>query len=184
MRTPGWILGLILLAVVTGCASSSGGQGATATSTASPTSTAVFGEHNAADTQFAVDLIKLNRQGVNIANLVLTKAENPAIEQAAEDYIKKIQEQNLLVTQWLKAWAPPSDPPAPTGLLTEAQMTDLIVSTGPEFGQQLAVAIPIQVAGLREIAQKELDSGINPTARELAQNLLNNAESDAAALQG
>lgn len=159
-------------------ASSSGGNHSAASTGGSSTST--VSAHNAADVTFATDMIPHHAQAVEMADMALTTATDPEIKTLATA-IKGAQDPEIvMMTGWLKDWnapAPQTDAGrmtgmAMTGMMSDAEMSDLGKATGKAFDTMWVAMMTRHHQGAIEMSNTELTSGQSSDAKTLAQQII------------
>ena len=166
--------GLVLAGCTTGPA-----EPAPATSTA-PSSVAE--DFNSADVMFAQMMVPHHVQAVEMSDLILAKDDiDPRVVTLAEE-IKAAQQPEIdTLNTMLEAWGMPQ---AATdgmgmghgghmdGMMTEEDMQALEAATGPDASRLFLEQMIVHHEGAVEMAQAQVDSGVNPDAVSMAQSII------------
>lgn len=166
--------GLVLAGCTTGPA-----EPGPATSTA-PSS--VSEDFNSADVMFAQMMVPHHVQAVEMSDLILAKDDiDPRVVTLAEE-IKAAQQPEIdTLNTMLEAWGMPQ---AATddmsmghgghmdGMMTEEDMQALEAATGPDASRLFLEQMILHHEGAVEMAQAQVDSGVNPDAVAMAQAII------------
>ena len=166
--------GLVLAGCTTGPA-----EPAPATSTA-PSSVAE--DFNSADVMFAQMMVPHHVQAVDMSDLILAKDDiDPRVVTLAEE-IKAAQQPEIdTLNTMLETWGMPQ---AATdgmsmghgshmdGMMTEEDMQALEAATGPDASRLFLEQMIVHHEGAVEMAQAQVDSGVNPDAVSMAQSII------------
>jgi uncharacterized protein (DUF305 family) len=156
----------------------------------SPSTSAQSGvstENNEADVRFAQMMIPHHRQAVEMAEIAVERAENPEVKALAEQ-IRAAQDPEIVtMTSFLEAWgaevpaegdmagmdhsAMPGMPDT-DGMMTPEQMDEMRGATGAEFDRMFLEMMIVHHEGAVADAQRELDEGVNPQAKDLATQII------------
>ncbi len=141
-------------------------------------------EHNAADLRFVQGMIPHHQQAVMMAELALTRAQSPEVKRLAEQ-IKAVQDLEIqLMLRFLQTWgaaAPRASMPnmdhggsgsAGSGMMTPEQMGQLGNATGGQFDRMFLQMMIVHHEGAITSSQQELAEGINPQAKQLANEII------------
>ena len=158
--------------------------GSDSTSSASATTAAAAQQATAAndaDVAFAQGMIPHHEQAVEMAELALdpkAAASAPVkdlatrIQQAQDPEIKQLQ-------GWLKAWGKPEMDMSGgmaghqmDGMMSAEDMEKLEQATGPAFDQQWLTMMIAHHDGAIEMANTEKAAGMNPDAKQLAEQII------------
>jgi uncharacterized protein (DUF305 family) len=151
-----------------------------------PAQTDVSAEHNDADIRFAQMMIPHHRMAVEMAEMAVDRAENPEVKALAEQ-IQGAQDPEIeTLTGFLETWG--ADVPAEgdmagmdhsgmdmsemSGMMTPEQMDQMRNATGAEFDTMFLEMMIVHHEGAVTDAQRELDEGVNPQAKELANQII------------
>lgn len=176
------IVGFLVLA---GCSSSEHSSMTTTTTIAIPEGA----DFNATDVGFAQGMIPHHAQAVEMADMAIAANASPTVLSLAQK-IKAAQNPEIeTMTSWLRQWNQPI--PAVNssmsggghdmsgmsgmmmdGMMTQADMTRLSKSTGPEFDRLWLELMVQHHEGAVRMANDELASGKNPAALALARAII------------
>jgi uncharacterized protein (DUF305 family) len=175
----GALITTLTLASCGGADSSAGSpQGGNAPAPAS--SSQVSEEHNAADVQFARDMIVHHEQAVEMAGLAETRAQNPEVKALAEEIRAAQQPEIDIMTGFLTAWGEnPSqgggmggmDHSGMPGMMSQQQIQQLGQAQGVAFDRMFLQMMIDHHDGAIEMARGEQVDGQNPQAVELAKQI-------------
>lgn len=182
----------LTLAACGGDDTQSTSTGSTASSEAQPSAagTPASGEHNDADVMFAQGMIPHHAQAIEMSDLVLgADGVDPEVQELARD-IKAAQAPEIeQMTGWLVGW----DENVPTaegmgsmegmdmdmpGLMSEEDMTRLEEASGEEASRLFLEQMIVHHGSAIDMAEMELESGLNDDAKELAQQIIDTQESE------
>lgn len=159
---------VVLVALTTGCSFNDG---------ESEVSGSAEG-HNGADVEFAQGMIPHHEQAVDMARLVPERAESEGVKELAGN-IEAAQEPEIeTMSGWLEDWDEPVEAGdaghdgmggSGSGLMSEAQMTDLEAASGSEFDRLFLEQMTEHHLGAIEMAEIELDKGTFGEALGLAE---------------
>lgn len=181
-------------AVLTSCgdAPSPGGHGMGSMSTTTTPAAGgdqATGEHNAADTTFAQQMIAHHSQAVEMAELVSGRTTNPKVV----DLAKRIREAQgpeiKMMTGWLRAWGEPTSDGGHSmsgmnhgsrmpGMMTDEDMAALKAAKDADFDRRWLSMMIAHHQGAVEMARTELAQGANPEAKTLAQRIIDAQEAE------
>ncbi len=151
---------------------------------------------NAADVQFATDMIPHHAQALSMVDLTVGQDLSPEVEALAEE-IRIAQAPEIEeMAAWLEKWGKPipdtsrdhaghdmggaTDMP---GMASMDDMTALQKATGPEFEQMFLTMMIEHHEGAIEMARSELDDGENVAAKNLAQDIITGQEREITTMQ-
>jgi uncharacterized protein (DUF305 family) len=153
-----------------------------------PAQADVSAEHNEADISFAQMMIPHHREAVEMAEMAVDRAENPEVKALAEQ-IKAAQAPEIqTLTGFLETWG--ADVPAEggmagmagmsgmagmpgmSGMMTPEQMDEMSNTTGAAFDTMFLEMMIVHHEGAVTEAQRELAEGVNPQAKELADEVV------------
>jgi uncharacterized protein (DUF305 family) len=188
---------LALSLAVSACGGGASPAGAPAPATPSASAQAgVSTEHNEADIRFAQMMIPHHRQAVAMAGMAVERAENPDVKALAEQ-IQAAQDPEIeRMTGFLQAWGaevPPEDDMSAmpgmdgmdhsdmgdmSGMMTPDQMNELQGASGAAFDRMFLEMMIAHHEGAVRDSEREVADGVNPQAKELAQEIISaqNAE--------
>ena len=197
-RTVLALASLALGLTVAGCAGTTPTASDTPAATASTSGTAaespVLGDgHNSADTEFAQMMIEHHVGAIEMADLALERATTPEVRNLAER-IRAAQGPEIdQMTTWLEGEGEPTTAGNMTGMdhgsmemdgldQTEA-MAELEEATGSDFDRRFLQLMIAHHAGALEMAQAQLDDGVNTEMRDLAQTIIDAQEAEIAEME-
>ena len=134
------------------------------------------GPHNTADVEFATAMIPHHGQAVEMADMALRKATDDRVKQLATQ-IKAAQDPEITqMSGWLTGWRQPV--PAVSGhtmpmegMMSMQDMDRLGGASGTEFDRMWVQMMIEHHQGALLIAQKELSSGKDAEAKDLAKSI-------------
>lgn len=170
--------------VLAGCTA---GSGASAPPQ-STTSSSVTEDFNSADVMFAQMMVPHHVQAVEMSDLILAKDDiDPRVVTLAEE-IKAAQQPEIdTLNTMLETWGMPQ---AATdgmgmghgghmdGMMTEEDMQALEAATGPDASRLFLEQMIVHHEGAVEMAQAQVDSGVNPDAVSMAQSIIDTQNSE------
>jgi uncharacterized protein (DUF305 family) len=168
----------VAVLTLTACGSSSTTSGSTGTSTRMPHhSGSGAAMHNEADVSFAQAMIPHHRQAVGMATLATGRASDPRVKDLA-DRIEAAQDPEVMkVTGWLDTWG--AEMPADMtgmdgmpGMMSTADIHALTAATGTAFDKKFLTLMIAHHTGALTMAQGELTEGSDPSAKALAQSII------------
>ncbi|GAB2908784.1 DUF305 domain-containing protein [Rhodococcus aerolatus] len=136
--------------------------------------------HAGADVAFATQMVPHHTQAVAMADLALAPAPAGASDPRVRDLAQRIRAAQdpevATMTGWLAEWgAPAPDTSGGTagtagmpGMMSDAEMTSLATSTGPEFDRTWVELMLAHHRGAVVMAQVEQRDGTDPEAKALA----------------
>ncbi|MCD2191738.1 DUF305 domain-containing protein [Actinomycetospora soli] len=190
-------------AVAAGCSSTSSAPAPTPAPSPSSSSAAaaapVAPEHNAADVTFAQSMIPHHTQAITMSQLAPTRAASPEVKELATK-IEQAQGPELnQMNAMLAAWGAPAPQPGSTampgmpgmpmggmsmpGMMGEGQMQQLSSLSGAAFDQTFLQMMIEHHSGAIQMAQTELAQGQNPQAKQLAQAIIEDQQSEILEMQ-
>lgn len=197
-------LGVVLLATTACGSAGDSGSGADAQATASPTTTqtaaqtatgggteAASAAHNDQDVAFATGMIPHHGQAIQMADMALASAQSGEVKTLAQQ-IKDAQDPEIqTMSSWLQEWGQPV--PAPTaaaegeghmghgsmdGMMSQQQMTQLHQAQGDAFDRMWLQMMIEHHQGAVTMSQQEIDSGENPAAVALAEQIISGQQAE------
>lgn len=180
-----------LALVLAGCAAGTGdepmsGTGHSGMSSSASPSAEVEGNFNTADTMFATMMIPHHQQAVEMSETILGKS---AVDQRVLDLAQQIKDAQApeieLMQSWLDAWgmSGAGEMDHGDGMMSEDDMAALEAADGAEAARLFLEQMIVHHEGAIEMAQAELEDGINPDALELAQLIVDAQTSEIATMQ-
>lgn len=192
----GVLAAVTVAAVVTGCSSTSPTPAPPAAApSASVSSGPVAAEHNAADVAFAQGMIPHHNQAIEMSRLAPTRAASQEVKDLAVK-IEQAQAPELnQMNGMLAAWGAPAPQPGSTsmagmpmggmmpGMMGEGQMQQLSSASGAAFDRAFLQMMIEHHTGAIQMAQTELAQGQSPQAKQLAQAIINDQQSEILQMQ-
>jgi uncharacterized protein (DUF305 family) len=139
------------------------------------------GAHNAADTDFATAMISHHGQAIQMADMILAKTQNADVKSLAER-IKAAQAPEIAtMSGWLQGWdAAVPDPFASDTMssmhsdhmMSAGDMQAMASASGTEADRMFLEMMPKHHEGAIAMARDEVSSGMNSTAKALAQKII------------
>ncbi len=144
--------------------------------------------HNEADVAFAQGMIPHHEQAIEMSDLALNQAARAEVKDLAHR-IKAAQGPEIAtMTRWLEDWGQPLQPGHGehhgTGMLSEADMNQLRVASGPVFDRQFLEGMIRHHEGAVSMAREELEKGQFPDARELARHIIEAQQAEISEMRG
>jgi len=139
--------------------------------------------HNEADVAFATGMIPHHRQAVEMADMLITNGNDPAVIDLAER-IKAAQAPEIeTMTGWLEEWGEPmADPPMEghggdadaesAGMMSSEEMAALEAAESPELERLFLEGMIVHHEGAIAMAETELTGGESADAKALAQDII------------
>jgi len=193
-RITATLAGLALTATLAACADQSAtppaatasptsSTSATATESASASaSTDVAAEHNDQDTTFAQMMIIHHEGAIEMSQLAVEQADNPAVVALAERIAEAQGPEIDEMTAWLGAWGEDVSPDDHggmdmggmdmDGMSQEEMMTQLDGLTGVDFDPAFLEAMIAHHEGAIEMSEQQVADGQNPDAVALAEKII------------
>ena len=204
-RITATLAGLVLTATLAACAdqgatppaattSPTGSTSATATESASESaSTDVTADHNDQDTTFAQMMIIHHEGAIEMSQLAVERADNPAVVALAERIAEAQGPEIDEMTAWLGAWGEDISPDDHggmdmggmdmNGMSQEEMMTQLDGLTGAEFDQAFLEAMIAHHEGAIGMSEQQLAEGQNPDALMLAEKIIADQQTEITEMQ-
>ena len=152
---------------------------------ASASATPAAGPHNDADVMFATKSIPQHNQAFEMSGMMLAKTDiDPQVAALARKINDAQSPEIAQLTGWLAGWGaePGMDGMdhgnTDDGVVTEAEMAELNSATGEEATTLFLDAMIKHHTGAIATAQTELDRGVNPDAKRLANALVDAQETE------
>lgn len=130
---------------------------------------------NSADSMFAMMMIPHHQQAVEMSDMILGKSD---VDQRVLDLAQQIKDAQApeieLMQSWLDEWgmSEAGDMEHGDGMMSEDDMAALEAANGAEAARLFLQQMIAHHQGAIEMAQSELEDGINPDALELAQTIV------------
>ena len=145
----------------------------------SPSVTAAVTTTNQQDAVFAAQLIELNEQLVGITDILSAKTDDPKALADLAKLERIANERIILAKGWLQRWGRTAvEAPEAPGTLTEQQLDLLIESDGTKLAAAIASAAESQLDGTLEISEAEVARGENTSAKQVAQQLIDQTQTE------
>ncbi|WP_409491667.1 DUF305 domain-containing protein [Amycolatopsis sp. cmx-11-12] len=178
-----------LAAVLAGC-SDGAPQSQTAPPGSSPLAQQAAVPFNDADVAFARQALAHHQQGVDLASLAETRAENAQLKALAKRVIDTHEPEIARLSALIESWgqAAPDDPNLEhiqrDGYIGPGDMAELAGLSGKDFDRKFVSRLQKQrEAGVR-IADAETQHGRNPDARDLAATTSRSQQQEISDLRG
>lgn len=149
------------------------------------------GDHNTADVEFAQGMIPHHQQAVEMADMALEKAADPAIKDLATR-IKRAQGPEITaMTGWLEGWGEKADGGGhgtgmdmSGGMMSAQEMGELERSSGAVFDRLFLTMMTRHHQGAIEMAKAELTDGKYPPAKDLATQITTSQQAEIEEMAG
>ena len=142
---------------------------------------------NDADVTFAQNMIPHHQQAIEMARLVDSHTDRPQLRKLA-DTIESSQSQEMTQMQgWLRTWGKPATPSEGhgghgdtemPGMMSEAEMSRLMESTGIEFDLAFVEMMAAHHQGAIDMANTELQDGSLPEVKQFAQQIIGSQQDE------
>ncbi|MFD6101690.1 DUF305 domain-containing protein [Nocardia salmonicida] len=179
----------VLLAA--GCSDDSTATHTTEHSTTTTTSAAASSDFNDADVSFLQMMYPHHAQAVEMAKMVPSHTRNQQLIALAAQVEKAQAPEMQQITDLLAGFGEPA--PSATdghgghdmpGMMTDAQMSSLQAANDVDFDRQWLEMMIAHHEGAVEMAQTELNGGVNPPSRQLATEIIADQEAEIATMRG
>lgn len=167
--------------LLAGCSAGSAPAGVDSGDNSAPSS-AESGAFNSADQMFAIMMIPHHQQAVEMADLVLQKADIDARVGELAQQIKAAQDPEIATMEgWLTSWGIDYDSSGTSGMagmghgdgmMSDADMAELEQAEGSEASRLFLEQMIEHHEGALVMAQAQVDDGEFPAAVELAQAIV------------
>ena len=194
-RVPAGVAGglLALSLALTGCGNTATAPADPASVGPAPASSAgaqAGAQFNDADVAFAQMMIPHHREAVEMADLAADRAQSPEVKSLAEQISAAQEPEITQLTGFLEAWGaevPDDDSmagmdhggmsgmpsmPAMPGAMSPEQMEQLRNAKGAAFDRMFLTMMIEHHQGAVTTAQREVDQGSNPDAKQLARKIV------------
>ncbi|MEU4647449.1 DUF305 domain-containing protein [Nocardia fluminea] len=161
------------------------------TTTTVATSATASTDFNAADVSFLQMMYPHHAQAVEMAKMVPSHTQNQQLIALAAQVEKAQAPEMQQITDLLAGFGEPA--PSATeghgghdmpGMMTDAQMSGLQAANGADFDRQWLEMMIAHHEGAVEMAQTELNAGVNPQARQLATKIVADQEAEISTMRG
>jgi len=153
-------------------------------------------DHNAQDVSFVRDMIAHHQQAVEMSMMASAQAASPKVKDLASR-IRAAQDPEIVTMRaWLSAWGASETATSggmdhgggggsmgSTGMMTDAQMSELRTATGPAFDRMFLTMMTEHHRGAVTMARTELDKGKHPPAKQLARTIIDAQEKEITEMQ-
>ncbi|MEV6214498.1 DUF305 domain-containing protein [Nocardia sp. NPDC051833] len=160
------------------------------TSSAAP-SAAARTDFNDVDVTFLQMMYPHHAQAVDMAKMVPTHTQNAQLIALAAQVEKAQAPEMQQITTLLTSFGKPApsasgghDGHAMPGMMTDAQMTALQAAQGADFDRQWLEMMIAHHEGAVDMAQTELNGGVNPESRQLATAIVADQQAEIATMRG
>ncbi|MFD3427712.1 DUF305 domain-containing protein [Nocardia fluminea] len=159
--------------------------------TTAATSATASTDFNAADVSFLQMMYPHHAQAVEMAKMVPSHTQNQQLITLAAQVEKAQAPEMQQITDLLAGFGEPA--PSATeghgghdmpGMMTDAQMSSLQAANGADFDRQWLEMMIAHHEGAVEMAQTELNAGVNPRARQLATKIVADQEAEITTMRG
>jgi len=168
-------------AVVLTLTAACGDTGSSAGESSAATDGAVEQRHNEADVRFAQQMIPHHEQAVTMATMVPERSADKELRELAGQIEDAQGPEIRQLESLLNSWSVPVEPESAqssgghesmSGMMSDEQMRQLERADGSEFRSQWIEMMIDHHRGAVEMANTELDSGLNRSARDLAEDIV------------
>jgi uncharacterized protein (DUF305 family) len=174
--------GLVSTLAACGADSTAGGGGSAKTSAAPSASSAAAdpAAHNGQDANFAADMVSHHEQAVEMAKLVPSRSDTPAVTDLA-GRIQAAQDPEIATMKgWLKGWRLPEPENmsgmdmsgSMPGMMSPADLKELAGLRGAAFDRMFLTMMLAHHEGAITMAKTQITSGQSPPAKALAQQII------------
>ncbi|GAB4087327.1 DUF305 domain-containing protein [Myceligenerans cantabricum] len=181
---------LLVGAALTACS----GTGDSADDASAPQGGATTSEHNDADTAFAQMMIVHHEGAVEMAELAVATSDSPEVKDLATRIADAQQPEIDLMTGWLTAWGEEVEVVDHAGMdmagmdmngmSQEEVMGHLETLEGAEFDTQFLDHMIAHHEGAIEMAEAEIQDGVNEDATRLAQTIIDAQTTEIVEMEG
>jgi uncharacterized protein (DUF305 family) len=150
-------------------------------------------EHNAADVVFGYRMLPHHEQAVRMADMVPGHDASSQVQQLAAKIKTEQQPEIGQLTAMLRSWGtraaemPKRNDQAPAhmpGMMSDAQLAALENARGPAFDRQFLTMMIAHHQGAVDMANEELQQGLNGQALDLARSILQNQRAEIEQMRG
>ncbi|MGY0501511.1 DUF305 domain-containing protein [Nocardia sp. FBN12] len=174
-----------------GCSDDSTTTHPTEHATSTTTSATASTDFNDADVSFLQMMYPHHAQAVDMAKMVPSRTQNQQLIALAAQVEKAQAPEMQQITDLLTGFGKPA--PSATeghgghdmpGMMTDAQMSSLEAASGADFDKQWLEMMIAHHEGAVDMAQVELNGGVNPASRQLATKIVADQEAEIATMRG
>jgi uncharacterized protein (DUF305 family) len=140
---------------------------------------------NDADVTFAQNMIPHHQQAIDMAKLVDSHTDRPELRQLAGSIITAQGQEITQLQSWLRSWDKPATPEGMghggmemPGTMSEADMKQLMESTGAEFDLAFVEMMAAHHQGAIDMAKTELQDGSLPEVKQFAQKVIDDQQKE------
>lgn len=176
--------------LLTGCAPTDGAMPGMNQGSSSTTSTDAAADYNAADEMFLTMMIPHHQQAIDMADMILAKDDVDAEVVDLANQIKDAQGPEIeTMLGWLQDWGVDYDQhsmdgmPHGDGMMSDDDMAVLDAADGPEASRLFLEQMITHHQGAIEMAEAEVESGENPDAVALAEQVITDQTAEIATMQ-
>ncbi|MFC4059105.1 DUF305 domain-containing protein [Planomonospora corallina] len=152
-----------------------GGTTTAGTTAAPPPGTEQVTDFNDVDVAFAQRMIQHHELAVTLAGLAGTRASDPEVKELAAEIRSTRAPQIAAMTGWLTAWGKPTEPMGTgqeiPGMAAQSPLGRLQTAEDAEFDRTFSQIMVTRHEEALRTAETELEGGLHPGARELAENV-------------
>ncbi|GAB5904376.1 putative lipoprotein [Mycolicibacterium phlei] len=147
-------------------------------------------DHNDADVTFAQQMIMHHQQAVEMSKLTEGRTANPAVLELANNIQTAQQPEIDTFTEWLTSWGQPLMPeghdPAGhmPGMVDTPVLDRMKTLNGEVFDQLWLQSMIAHHQGAVAMSNAELSGGQYPSAKQLAQKIIDNQQPEIDTMQG
>jgi uncharacterized protein (DUF305 family) len=147
---------------------------------------------NDADVTFSQNMIPHHQQAIEMAKLVDSHTDRPELRKLADSIVLSQSQEITQMQGWLRSWGKPETPPEGhgghgdtemPGMMSEADMSRLMESTGTEFDLAFVEMMTDHHQGAIDMANTELKDGSLPQVTRLAEQIIDTQQADIDQLQ-
>ena len=165
---------------------------ASSTPGAAQTVDGISTEHNDADITFITDMTPHHKGAVAMAELAGTRASNPKVKDLAQRILAAQQPELDKMASMAKAWGVTLDDTASgmggmsgmSGGGMDEDVTALTPLSGAAFDKEFLTRMIAHHEGALPMAQADLDAGVNPQAKTLAQGIITTQKAEITEMKG
>jgi uncharacterized protein (DUF305 family) len=144
-------------------------------------------DFNDADVMFLQMMYPHHAQAIDMSKLVADRSENQQVITLAQDIEKAQGPEMARMTGLLESVgkpAPSADSGHMTGMMSSEQMTSLGALSGAAFDRMWLQMMIDHHAGAIDMSNTELQDGINPDAKKMAQAIIANQQAEITQMRG
>jgi len=147
---------------------------------------------NDADVTFTQNMIPHHRQAIEMAKLVDSHTDRPELHTLADSIVSSQSQEITQMQGWLRSWGKPETPSEGhgghgkaemPGMMSEADMSGLMESTGTEFDLAFVEMMATHHQGAIDMANTELKDGSLPEVTRLAEQIIDTQQDEIDQLQ-